>query len=63
MVPITADSLDTAFVSGKPTCEHLSQEQKELKKKYFRGYIPHVVVSDASASAVCNHSGEVRGRQ
>jgi hypothetical protein len=41
--------------------QHLSREQKDLKKKYFRGYIPHVVVLDASGSAVYNHSGEVDG--
>jgi hypothetical protein len=40
---------------------HLSREQKELKKRYFRDYIPHVVVLDASGSAVYNHSGEVNG--
>jgi hypothetical protein len=37
----------------------LSREQEELKKKYFRGYIPHVVVLDASGSALYNRSGEV----
>jgi hypothetical protein len=41
--------------------QHLSREQKDLKKKYFRGYIPHVAVLDASGSAVYNHSGEVDG--
>ena len=40
---------------------HLSREQKALKKKYFRGYIPHVVVLDASGSALYNRSGEVDG--
>jgi hypothetical protein len=39
----------------------LSREQEELKKKYFRGYIPHVVVLDASGSALYNRSGEVDG--
>ena len=39
----------------------LSPAQKELKKKYFRGYIPHVVVLDASGSALYNRSGEVDG--
>ena len=39
----------------------LSREQKELKKKYFRGYIPHVVILDASGSALYNRSGEVDG--
>ena len=37
----------------------LSRGQEELKKKYFRGYIPHVVVLDASGSALYNRSGEV----
>lgn len=41
--------------------QHLSREQKELKKKYFRGYIPHVVILDASGSALYNRSGEVDG--
>lgn len=39
----------------------LPPAQKELKKKYFRGYIPHVVVLDASGTAVYNRSGEVDG--
>jgi hypothetical protein len=37
----------------------LSPEQQELKKKYFRGYIPHVVVVGAAGSALYNSSGEV----
>jgi len=37
----------------------LSPEQQELKKKYYRGYIPHVVVLDAVGSALYNSSGEV----
>jgi hypothetical protein len=37
----------------------LSPPQEELKKRYFRGYIPHVVVLDATGSAVYNRSGEV----
>lgn len=37
----------------------LSSSQEELKKKYFRGYIPHVVVLDASGSVQYNASGEV----
>jgi hypothetical protein len=37
----------------------LSAAQQELKKKYYRGYIPHVVVLDASGAAVYNQSGEV----
>ena len=41
--------------------QHLSREQKELKKKYFRGHIPHVVILDASGSALYNRSGEIDG--
>ncbi len=41
--------------------QHLSREQKELKKKYYRGYIPHVVVLDGSGSALYNRSGEIGG--
>ena len=37
----------------------LSSQQLELKKKYYRGYIPHVVVLDPSGSALYNSSGEV----
>lgn len=37
----------------------LSPAQKELKKKYFRGCIPHVTVPDAPGSALYNRSGEV----
>jgi len=38
--------------------EH-SPAQQELLKKYYRGYIPHVVVLDSSGGAVYNSSGEV----
>ena len=37
----------------------LSPAQEELKNKYFRGYIPHVIVLDGSGSAIYNSSGEV----
>ena len=37
----------------------LSPAQLDLVKKYYRGYIPHVVVLDASGSPVYNQSGEV----
>jgi len=37
----------------------LSPAQDELKKKYYDGYIPHVVVLDASGKALYNSSGEV----
>ena len=36
-----------------------SPAQQELVKKYFAGYIPHVVVLDPSGNAVYNSSGEV----
>jgi hypothetical protein len=36
-----------------------SPAQQELVKKYYRGYIPHVVVLDSSGTAVYNSSGEV----
>jgi len=37
----------------------LSSEQQQLQKKYYRGYIPHVVVLDRSGAALYNSSGEV----
>jgi hypothetical protein len=37
----------------------LSPAQQQLQKKYYRGYIPHVVVLEAPGSAVYNSSGEV----
>lgn len=37
----------------------LSPAQQQLQKKYYRGYIPHVVVLDAAGIAVYNSSGEV----
>ena len=40
----------------------LSPAQSELKKKYFAGYIPHVVVLDGSSMALYNSSGEVDSR-
>ncbi|HEY3972074.1 MAG TPA: hypothetical protein VGM18_03665 [Candidatus Sulfotelmatobacter sp.] len=40
----------------------LSPLQEELKKKYFRGYIPHVVVLDAAGNALYDNSGEVDDR-
>jgi len=36
-----------------------SAEQQQLVKEYYQGYIPHVVVLDASGHAVYNNSGEV----
>jgi hypothetical protein len=37
----------------------LTPGQQQLQKKYYRGYIPHVVVLDAAGGAVYNASGEV----
>jgi hypothetical protein len=37
----------------------LSPAQQQLQKKYYRGYIPHVVVLDAEGTALFNSSGEV----
>jgi len=37
----------------------LSPAQDQLKKKYYTGYIPHVVVLDAAGNPVYNSSGEV----
>ena len=37
----------------------LSPAQQELQKKYYKGYIPHVVVLNAAGAAVYNSSGEV----
>jgi len=34
-------------------------EQQPLVKKYFKGYIPHVVVLDAEGRAKYNQTGEV----
>ena len=36
-----------------------STEQQELVKKYYKGYIPHVVVLDARGETLYNQSGEV----
>ena len=36
-----------------------SDPQQELVKKYYRGYIPHVVVLDKSGNPLYNSSGEV----
>jgi hypothetical protein len=37
----------------------LSPAQQDLKQKYYKGYIPHIVVLNASGMAVYNSSGEV----
>jgi hypothetical protein len=36
-----------------------SAEQQQLVRKYYKGYIPHVVVLDAKGNAVYNDAGEV----
>ena len=37
----------------------LSPAQEQLRKTYYKGYIPHVAVLDASGSPLYNSSGEV----
>jgi hypothetical protein len=37
----------------------LSSNQQDLVKKYYQGYIPHVVVLDSAGKALYNSSGEV----
>jgi hypothetical protein len=37
----------------------LSPAQQELRRKYYKGYIPHVVVLDSSGAALYNSAGEV----
>lgn len=37
----------------------LSAEQQELVKKYYKGYIPHVLVLDEHGKPLYNESGEV----
>jgi hypothetical protein len=36
-----------------------SEAQQTLVSKYYRGYIPHVVILDKSGTAIYNQSGEV----
>jgi hypothetical protein len=36
-----------------------SAEQQQLVRKYYKGYIPHVVVLDAKGNAVYNEAGEI----
>jgi len=38
---------------------YLSRDQQELRKKYYRGSIPHVVVLDSSGTPLHNAAGEV----
>ena len=38
---------------------YLSRGQQELRKKYYRGSIPHVVVLDSSGTALYDRAGEV----
>jgi hypothetical protein len=39
-----------------------SPEQQDLVKRYYKGYIPHVVVLDAQGKALYDQSGEVESR-
>lgn len=41
----------------------LSVEQKELRDRYYNGYIPHVTVIDGKGSVVYDRSGEVGADQ
>ena len=36
-----------------------SRAQKELVEKYYKGYIPHVMVLDSAGATLYNRSGEV----
>ena len=36
-----------------------SEEQQDLLRRYYRGYIPHVVVLDKQGNPVYNSAGEV----
>jgi hypothetical protein len=40
-----------------------SPEQQKLVKQYYKGYIPQVVVLDASGNALYNSSGEVDSKE
>ncbi len=40
-----------------------SPEQQELLTKYYKGYIPHVVLLDQRQSPIYNNSGEVEEAQ
>ena len=44
---------------GQEVMGSLSPAQQDLRKKYYKGYIPHVVVLDATGTAVYDSSGEV----
>ena len=37
----------------------LSPAQEDLRRRYYKGYIPHVAVLDSSGSPLYNSSGEV----
>lgn len=38
---------------------YLSRDQQQLKRQYFQGRIPHVMILDRAGSVVYNRSGEV----
>src|SRR5271157_1064939 len=42
--------------------QYLSRPQQDLRKEYFRGSIPHVVVLDGSGTVLYNFAGEVEER-
>src|SRR5271157_382504 len=39
-----------------------SPEQQQVVKRYYKGYIPHVLVLDADGKALYNSDGEVESR-
>ena len=39
--------------------QYMSRAQQDLRKKYYQGSIPHVVVLDSSGKALYNAAGEV----
>jgi len=41
----------------------MSEQQTKLYRRYFRGYIPHVVVLNSRGKPLYDHSGEVNSRQ
>ncbi len=40
-----------------------SPEQQQLVKRFYKGYIPHVVVLDARGNSLYDASGEVDSRE
>lgn len=40
-----------------------SEPQRELYRRYFQGYIPHVVILSSRGKPLYNHSGEIESRR